>query len=322
MRVFSAATLLMSAAPAILWHDRQPVPEGVSGGAVALLGKELVYAGGTTWRNQVKLWLSNTFVYDLENDSWSKGPALPEPVAYGACLRTNRSLELLGGMNEHGASRKCWRLNAADREWTASGMLPEVGVFAKAEIVRGQAYLFGGCANAELGGCRNSVLRRNTEGMWEKVSEMPQGSLALSATAVIRDQIYLFGGCSAVAPGKVRNREEAYRFNPLTNRWTVLHPLPMAIRGTSAVALDQRYILLAGGYDARGFSAAAYGYDTETNQYTAVASLPFPVMGMEMLARGRAIWGVGGEDKNRSRTPRVIEGKLVEDTQQAAALQR
>jgi hypothetical protein len=79
----------------------------------------------------------------------------------------------------------------------------------------------------------------------------------------------------------------------------------------SAVALDDRYILLTDGYDARGFSATAYRYDTEADQYTA-ATLPFPVMGMEMSARGRTIWGVGGEDKNRSRTPRAIKGTLQE----------
>jgi N-acetylneuraminic acid mutarotase len=312
MRVLSAATLLASVAPAIMWHDRQPLPEGVSGGASAAIANRLVYAGGTTWRNQAKFWLRKTFVYDLDNDRWSEGPALPEALAYGAYLRTDHSLELLGGLNEHGVSRKCWRLNTGEREWAASGILPAAGVFAKAEIVRGQAYLFGGCADAELSGCGNSVLRRNTSGTWEKVSEMPQGPVAIFAIAVIRDQIYLFGGCSAAVQDEVRNRGEGYRFDPLTNRWTALHPLPIAIRGMSAAAMNKRYILLAGGYDAHGFSAAAYRYDTEADQYTAVASLPLAVMGMEMLARGGAIWGVGGEDKNRSRTSRVIEGKLAE----------
>ena len=312
MRVLSAATLLASVAPAIMWHDRRPLPEGVSGGAFAVIADRLVYAGGTTWRNQAKLWLRETSFYDLDNDSWSEGPALPEALAYGAYLRTGRSLELLGGINEHGASRRCWRLNAGEREWAASGMLPAAGVFAKAAIVRESAYLFGGCATAELGGCSNSILRRDTAGTWEKVSEMPQGPVAIFAIAAIRDHIYLFGGCSTVSSGGVRNRDEAYRFDSLTNRWTALHLLPTAIRGMSAVAIDERYILLAGGYDARGFSAAAYRYDTEADRYTAVASLPFPVMGMEMLARGRAIWGVGGEDKNRSRTPRAIRGTLPE----------
>ena len=203
-------------------------------------------------------------------------------------------------------------LARGERAWTASGTLPAASVFAKAEIVRGQAYLFGGCANAELSGCGNSVLRRDKAGTWEKVSEMPQGTVAIFAIAVIREQIYLFGGCSAGASGGARNREEAYRFDPLTNHWTALHPLPVAIRGINAVAIDERYIVLAGGYDARGFSAAVYRYDTEGDEYAAATPLPFPVMGMEMLARGKAIWGVGGEDKNRSRTPRVIEGTLPE----------
>ena len=312
MRVLSAATLLASVAPAIVWHDRRPVPEGLAGGSIAVIANRLVYAGGTTWRNEVKLWLAETFFYDLENDKWNRGPALPEALAYGACLRTDHSLEVLGGMNESGTSRRCWRLNAGEHAWTASGVLPAASVFAKAETVRGQAYLFGGCANAELSGCGNAVLRRDKAGTWRKVSTMPQGPVALSAIAVIRDQIYLFGGCSAGASGEARNREEAYRFDPLTNRWTALHALPVAIRGISAAALDQRYIFLAGGYDARSFSAAVYRYDTEADEYTAVAPLPFPVMGMEMLARGKAIWGVGGEDKNRSRTPRVIEGTLPE----------
>jgi N-acetylneuraminic acid mutarotase len=288
------------------------MPEGVSGGAVAAIANELVYAGGTTWRNQVKIWLTETFFYDLQRDSWRKGPALPEPLAYGACLRTDHSLEVLGGMNESGASRKCWRLNAGEHTWTASGVLPAASVFAKAESARGRAYLFGGCANAELSGCGDSVLRRDEEGTWGKVSTMPQGPVALSAIAVIREQIYLFGGCSAGVPGGARNRKEAYRFDPLTNRWAALHPLPLAIRGISAAPIDQRYILLAGGYDAQGFSAAVYRYDIEGDEYTAVPPLPFPVMGMEMLARGKAIWGVGGEDKNRSRTPRVIEGTMPE----------
>jgi N-acetylneuraminic acid mutarotase len=287
------------------------MPEGVSGGAVALISNKLVYAGGTTWRNQVKCWLTSTFFYDLQSDSWSLGPALPEPLAYGAGLRTDHSLEVLGGANESSVSPKCWRLNAGENRWAESGVLPVASVFGKAEIVQAHAYLFGGCATTELSRCSNSVLRRNQAGKWEKVSEMPQGPVALSAIAVIRDQIYLFGGCSLDSSGKTRNRDEAYRFDPRTNRWTALQSLPAAIRGISAAPINQRYILLAGGYvDPRGFSAEVYLYDTEDGQYNPIAALPFPVMGMEILSRGSTIWGVGGEDRNRGRTARVIEGTL------------
>jgi N-acetylneuraminic acid mutarotase len=289
------------------------MPEGVSGGAVALISNKLVYAGGTTWRNQVKCWLTSTFFYDLQSDSWSLGPALPEPLAYGAGVRTDHSLEVLGGIDENRLSRQCWRLDADGQRWTDSGVLPAGSVFGKAEIVEGQTYLFGGCADTELSRCSSSVLRRNDAGKWEKVSEMPQGPLAMPAIAVVEDHIYLFGGCSLDSSGKVRNRDDAYRFDPRTNRWTALPPLPMAARGVSAAPMKQRYVLLAGGYvDPLGFSAAAYLYDTKDHQYKPVGSLPFPVMGMEMLARGSTIWGVGGEDRKRGRTARVIEAVLPE----------
>jgi N-acetylneuraminic acid mutarotase len=308
-----AATLLASVMPAISWRDRHAMPEGVSGGAVALISNKLVYSGGTTWRNQVKCWLTSTFFYDLQSDSWSGGPSLPEPLAYGAGLRTDHSLEVLGGIDGSRLSLQCWRLDAGEQRWTKSGMLPAGSVFGKAEIIEGQAYLFGGCADTELSRCSSSVLRRNQAGKWEKVSEMPQGRLAMPAIAVIRDQIYLFGGCSLDSSGKVRNRDDAYRFDPRTNRWTAFHPLPAATRGISAAPVKQRYILLAGGYfDPRGFSAAAQLYDTKDGQYKPIGSLPFPVMGMEMLAQDSTIWGVGGENRNRGRTARVIEGILPE----------
>jgi N-acetylneuraminic acid mutarotase len=164
-----------------------------------------------------------------------------------------------------------------------------------------------------LSHCSNSVLRRDHAGNWEKVSEMPQGPVALSAIAVIQNQIYLFGGCSLDSSGKARNRDDAYRFDPRTNRWRALRPLPAATRGIGAAPVKRRYIFLAGGYiDSSGFSAAAYLYDTKDGQYKPIGSLPFPVMGMEMLAQAGTIWGVGGEDRNRGRTARVIEGTLPE----------
>ena len=288
------------------------MPEGVSGGAVAMLANELVYAGGTTWRNNVKRWLAETRWYDLAGDTWRAGPSLPEPLAYGASLQSDRSLEVLGGMNENGISPKCWRLSAGGRDWIASGALPEGSIFGKAAIVGGRAYLFGGCTDAELNHCSNSVLQRASSGAWEKVSELPHGAVAIAAIAVVRDQIYLFGGCSRDSSTGVRNRNEAYRFNPQTNQWTALRPIPAAARGIGAVAFGERSILLAGGYtDAPGgFSDAAYVYDTKTGQYTAIGPLPLRVMGMEMFARGETIWGTGGEDKNRSRSQRLIQGIL------------
>jgi N-acetylneuraminic acid mutarotase len=309
MSIPIATVLMASVGPVLTWRDKHAMPEGRSGGAAGLIENKLVYGGGTTWRNGAKVWLNETLFYDFEHDTWSSGPPLPEPIAYGACLAKDGSLEILGGTNESGPSRKCWRLKAGEPAWTESGGLPADGVFAKAVLLRGRVYLFGGSPSAtDLSHLSDSVFQRDESGKWTRISEMPQGRVAIPAAAVAGDEIYLFGGFSAAASGGALNRRDAYRFDPQTNRWRALRPLPAAVRGLSAVSVDRRHILLAGGYTDSGFSAAAYLYDIEDGQYRPATSLPLPVMGMELLARGRTVWGVGGEDKNRSRTSRLIEG--------------
>ena len=308
----SAAELLAMVLPVLSWHEKHLMPEGVSGGAAAVLSGQLIYAGGTTWRNQVKQWLQDTLVYDPQKDGWTHGPSLPEPLAYGAFVRTPRSLEVLGGASDAGVSRKSWRLDADSKKWVATGQLLSGSLFGTGSILHEELYLLGGCEDTDLNVCSSSVLRRNHAGTWEKVSEMPDGPIAMSASAELQNQIYLFGGCSHGSPGGVHNRNEALRYDPQTNRWTVLRHLPIAARGMTAVPLNAHELLVAGGYtdSASGFSDAAFIYDTITDRYTPATPLPLAVMGMEMVSHEGSIWALGGEDKPRHRNDRLFETSL------------
>ena len=67
-----------------------------------------------------------------------------------------------------------------------------------------------------------------------------------------------------------------------------LRPLPAAVRGLSAVSVDGRHILLAGGYTDSGFSAAAYLYDIEDG----------PVQGRHFPTLARDGNGVAGTRPN------------------------
>ena len=298
--------------PVLSWHEKHLMPQGVSGGASATLSGQLIYAGGTTWRDQVKHWLPDTLVYDPHKDAWSQGPSLPEPLAYGAFVSTPHSLEVLGGASDAGVSRKSWRLDAGSRQWIATGQLPSGSLFASAAFLHGELYLVGGCEDTDLHVCNSAVWRRNHSGTWDKVSELPDGAVAMSASAELHNQLYVFAGCSPQSPSGVRNRSDALRYDPQTNHWTVLHPVPLAARGMTAVALNDHEILLAGGYtdSASGFSDAAFVYDIVTDRYTSATPLPLPAMGMEMVSYGGSIWALGGEDKPRHRNDRFFESKL------------
>lgn len=317
MKAFATAlTTLLAAALMhnIDWKIRAPLPEGVSGGALARLSGKLWYVGGTTWRKDVKYWRRETDIYTIASDSWSAGPPLPEPLAYGAYLTNAKTIEIFGGVNTDGISLHSWRLSEDGTQWIVSGLMPAPTVFAKAAVLRGVPYLFGGCKDAaDLRDCSDSVWRRVSGGEWVHAGSMPQGRVAMPALAVSEDRVYLFSGCSANPSGDVTNRADAYAYDPASNQWKTLKPVPQPIRGMTAVPLNGRQILLLGGVEGRPssppeFSKAVYVYDTAQDQYQQIDSLPFAVMGMEAVFDGQALWGAGGEDKARSRSQRLIQG--------------
>ncbi len=133
--------------------------------------------------------------------------------------------------------------------------------------------------------------------------------MALSAIAALGGQIYVFGGCSMPSSGQVLNHAEAYRYDPRKNIWTPLHSLPAATRGLSAVAADDRHIYLLGGYGTT-FSAEVLVYDTQSDTYQHSIPLPVPLMATAFVRDGRTLYGAGGEDRQKSRSARLLVGEL------------
>ena len=101
MTVFTGTTLLLAAlmGTAMLnlrWTDRHAMPIPVAGGAAGFVGDKLIYAGGTTWVNEVKQWLDQVHIYDPGADRWTAGPPLPVALAYGAFASAQRFADNAG----------------------------------------------------------------------------------------------------------------------------------------------------------------------------------------------------------------------------------
>ena len=112
--------------------------------------------------------------------------------------------------------------------------------------------------------------------------------------------------------GKVMNHAMAYRYDSKTNVWTTIHKLPAANRGLSAVATAKRYIYLFGGYTDSGFSSEVLLYDIEKDSYSRLKPMPVGLLGIEFVLNGHSIYGAGGEDRMRGRSPRLLQGTLKE----------
>lgn len=294
------------------------MPVAAAGGFAASVGDDAIYAGGTSWRTGSREYLDAVNIYRWKTNSWHPGPKLPSPLSYGVCVVTNGGMEIFGGVDGKESSRKCYWLDVKKQKWLPSGTLPRDAVLARADRVQNEVYLFGGANDAaDLTTCSAEVSARDATGSWHTVGLMPQGPLTNAASAVIGHMVYIFGGVSMPAAGKLLNHADAYRFDAAEHSWRRVAPLPEPIRGLTAVALDGRRILLAGGYRATqneaegkppefGFSSEVYVYDTRMDQYLKVSALPFAASGIALLKRGDQLMAMGGEDRMRGRTDRVL----------------
>jgi N-acetylneuraminic acid mutarotase len=305
------------------WTEGKSMPRPEGGGASAFLEGELVIAGGTTWDGDTKRWLKDVQIYDPRRKEWRSGPPLPMPMAYGPFVYAPDGLEIFGGGDGPKVHRESWKLDRSKSKWQATGTLPADTLLSRAARVGDSVFIFGGCPDvANLAGCSDSVWRRDGGGPWRCVASLPGGPLALAAVAVAHGRIYLFGGCAMPTAGALVNRGSAYRYDPRSNAWTTLRPLPKANRGAAAVAAG-RSILIFGGYTATpreaagksasfGFSAEVLVYDVAADTYEPATPLPLPIIGIEFVKSGNALYGAGGEDRMRGRSARLIHGRIGE----------
>ena len=87
----------------------------------SLSGGDLVIAGGTSWNEDVKLWLKDVQIYHPATDRWREGPSLPVALAYGPFVNSNDGLEILGGIDGQTAHRTSWKFeffeNPMGKDW-------------------------------------------------------------------------------------------------------------------------------------------------------------------------------------------------------------
>src|SRR5690242_7690070 len=127
------ALLALAAAPRLSWREGRRMPLAKSGAAAALLAGRLLLAGGTYWQAGQKHWTPQVDAYDISSEEWRSGPPLPFPLSYGAYVRSERGLEVLGGWDGVRLRKECLTLDADLSKWIPSGALPEGCVYGRAE---------------------------------------------------------------------------------------------------------------------------------------------------------------------------------------------
>jgi hypothetical protein len=291
------------------WEPIAPLPVPNGGFAAGAVQGQIVIAGGTTWKDDVKVWLDDVWIYDAATNQWKPLGKLPHPLAYGVAAEVEEGLLIAGGFDGKQARDEVLKIDA-DRKIAitphelSQGTSLAVGGLLGSGIHK-SLFVFGGSPDpAKLDGVLpfgQQVLL--DAGKTEQLPEDKSVHLFISTGAVSGNLFYAFTSARATSATTVENLSEARVFRAETKVWTPIRPYPMPWRGVTALRLDDTQIYLAGGYggDPESFRSAAFVYDTKKNTYRLGKSLPIAAM-IGLVSDGKYVYCLGGEDAKKHRT--------------------
>jgi len=188
-----------------------------------------------------------------------------------------------------------------------------------AAVVGDNLYIYGG----HLGGAHeyhaedqsNEFLRLNLSkpGEWEKLPSGPKRTgLAMVAH---QGKIYRVGGFEVVSEGKnnLTSNSDFARFDPATNKWEDLTPLPEGRSSHDAVVIGDT-IYVVGGWQLKAGSSydnawlkTAWSYDLsqEKSEWKPVAAPPFERRAISLATRDGLLYCIGGMQSKGGITARV-----------------
>ena len=111
--------------------------------------------------------------------------------------------------------------------------------------------------------------------------------------AVVNDQIVVIGGLVEGRPGTFGATDSVAAYDPATNRWSELAPLPEARHHSAAANVNGRLIVV-GGFDSSGFRATDTVWELVDDEWVDLAPLPAPLASGAAVVMDDALYVVGG----------------------------
>lgn len=195
--VVPAPTLGLPSAPpstvATAWVTRTPAPLPVTEVAGAALDGRIYLAGGFAADGSP---VTAVQVYDPANDSWSRGPELPEPVHHSALVARGSELHLVGGYvgptfeNPTDAVR---RLDRVSGGWVDGPPLPSPRAAGAAAFDGTRIVYGGGVGPQRLAG--DVVALEGSS--WRRVGALSMAREHLAAASDGAGRVWFLGGRTA-----------------------------------------------------------------------------------------------------------------------------
>ena len=177
--------------------------------------------------------------------------------------------------------------------WSNGPALPVARSEVAVAVTGDTIYVIGGYANGDVDQALVQAFRPIVRdgvlsGEWHDVAALPRGLNHVGAVGY-RGKIYTFGGFAAQNNAPVT---EANVYDPRTNRWAPIAPLPDPL-GSISVAVLGGEIHLVGGRAVHSVATHLL-YDPVMNRYSARAPLPVGRDHMGLTAFDGRLYAIGG----------------------------
>lgn len=274
----------------------------------------LVIAGGLLPGRGALAISDQTFFYNPIADRWNKGPRLPARRHHMQLVAHDDRLIALGGYvaNKFGdwqISNEVWTLDSlVSGAWRREQPTPFLQAEGVAASVDGRLIYIGGQTPYSSQNrfrsdhqATSQVWRYDGFGWVEMVDKARSPVLASAASAVFEDSIYLFGGVD----GQGESSNETYRYNPHSDSWAQLKPMPRSPRppgrdgqwGGGAARIGGRIYVVGGQWYDRnggGLYSDVLEYDPAKDSWRAVSPWTRPRHGFGVVSLDGNLYAAGG----------------------------
>ena len=222
------------------WTSAHPIPRALHHNSAAVAGGKLYSFGGPS---------TQAFVYDEVNDSWSAvASMLFFHVLTPAVGVFNDKIYVAGGVNGGVGNSMQNQVEVYDpvaNTWTALQPMRFGRNHCGAAFINGKFYVVGG-RRRFIAFDTNEVYDPQTD-TWATQAPMPTARAGIGVAAV-NGELFVFGG-ETYDPngggGEVHGEVEV--FNPATNTWRSLSPMPNPRHGIWASVIGNNIFLPGGG---------------------------------------------------------------------------
>lgn len=243
--------------------------------------------------------LSHVDCFHPMSGTWSTARDIPEGVHHPGVASHDGILYLAGGYTEAGgATDALWVYDPKTDTWEERAPMPTARGALGLAGFDGKLYAVGG-ATDRLGGLVTGVVEvyDPAADTWESVAMMPTPREHL-AVAAGEDRIFAVGGrANGDEVDALAAAAEAY--DPVSDRWETLPPLPTPRGGVSGVFAAGRMVVLGGERGTTTFDTAE-AFDVVAGTWTALPPMPTARHGLATAALGDTIYAISGSTEARA----------------------